>query len=204
MHQMRDDARRSLGFMTADETAALARHGIVMPDPGSVLVSPQVELAPGIVLWPGIILRVMEGRLSIGEGSQCHPGTRIVVQGGSVSVGCGSEIGDEGGFTIRAEAGAVIVIGDGARLLGAGSLSGPNRIGTGGQILGTIRCRDCRLGDGGTHREPDPGLRGGVLKGSGIARGLDIPRGHVIQAFGDFAEAPLHHQTFFHPAPGPR
>jgi len=28
-----------------------------------------------------------------------------------------------------------------------------------------------------------------------------VPRGHVIQAFGLFTEAPLRRQSFFHPRP---
>ncbi|MET0428575.1 MAG: hypothetical protein ABW026_08755 [Microvirga sp.] len=185
--------------MTADETEALAERDILVPDPNSVLVSRHVELGAGAVLWPGTILRVTAGRLAIGEGTQCYPGTRVEVTGGSVSIGSEAEIGEEGGFTIKADGGSVIAIGDGARILGGGSLSGSNRIGAGGQILGAIRCRDCHLGDGGHYREPDPGLRGGVLKGFGVARGLEVPTGHVIQGFGDFATALLRHQTYFHP-----
>ncbi len=196
---MRDDARQALGFMTVGETEALGERGIVVPDPNSVLVSARVELASGIVLWPGIVLQLANGRLAIGAGTQCYPGTRVVVEGGSVVIGRDCEIGEEGGFTVKADIGRIIAIADGARLLGGGSLSGSNHVGAGGQILGGIRCRDCHLGDGGDHREPDPGLRGGVLKGFGVARGLNVPRGHVIQGFGDFAEAPLRHQTFFHP-----
>jgi hypothetical protein len=116
-----------------------------------------------------------------------------------VTIGSGAEIGEEGGFTIKAEAQSVIGIGIGARLLGGGSLTLSNAIGNGAQILGSIRCQNCRLGDGGTYHEPDADLRGGVLKGSGVARDLDVPQGHVIQAFGLFAEAPLRRQTFFHP-----
>ena len=199
MRGMRDDARRALGFLTEGETEALGEHGIVVPDPSSVLVSSRVELGSGSVLWPGIILRLAIGRLAIGAATQCYPGTRVVVEGGSVVIGRDCEIGEEGGFTVKADTGHIIAIGDGARLLGGGSLSGSNHVGAGGQILGGIRCRDCHLGDGGDHRDPEPGLRGGVLKGFGVARGLEVPRGHVIQAFGDFAGAPLRHQTFFHP-----
>jgi len=119
--------------------------------------------------------------------------------GGMVTVAAEAEIGEEGGFTIKAGAGEIVEIGDGARLLGGGSLTLSNRIGRGAQILGPIRCQNCTLGDGGTYRDPEPDERGGVLKGSGVARNIDIPQGHVIQAFGLFAEAPVRHQSYFHP-----
>jgi hypothetical protein len=42
----------------------------------------------------------------------------------------------------------------------------------------------------------------GVLKGSGVARGITVPRGHVIQALGLIDAAPMRPQSFFHPRPG--
>ena len=116
-----------------------------------------------------------------------------------MTIGSDAEIGDEGGFTIKAEAGSIIRVGNGARLLGGGCLMLSNQVGNGAQILGPIRCRNCRLGDGGTYRDPDPDLRGGVLKGSGIGYDVEVPQGHVIQSFAVFAEAPLRRQSFFHP-----
>jgi N-acetylglucosamine-1-phosphate uridyltransferase (contains nucleotidyltransferase and I-patch acetyltransferase domains) len=195
-----DAARRALGFMTLDETMALADRGVTIPAPHSVLISPGALLEEGIVLWPGTVLQCLDGgRLSIGAGTICFPSTRIVAAGGRIAIGPGVEIGDEGGFTIKAEGGAEIVIGAGARLLGGGSLTLSNRIGRGSQILGPIRCQNCRLGDGGTYRDPDPDSRGGVLKGAGVARDLEVPQGRVIQAFGLFAEAPVRPQSYFHP-----
>jgi hypothetical protein len=198
-----DQARLSLGFLGVADTAALRGRGIVIPDPSSTLVSPDAVLGPGVVLWPGIVVQCGEGgAVSVGAGTVLSPGTRIVASGGRVTIGSEAEIGEEGGFTIKAEAGAVIEIGDGARLLGGGSLTLSNRIGRGAQILGPIRCQNCRLGDGGTHRDPDPDRRGGVLKGSGVARTIHVPQGHVIQTFGLFAEATMRPQSFFHPKTG--
>ncbi|QFU16346.1 hypothetical protein [Microvirga thermotolerans] len=197
-----DAARRALGFLTLEETAALAGAGAILPSPQVVLVSPGVVLGEGVVLWPGTVLQRLEGgALSLGPGTACFPGTRIVAAGGHVRIGAEAEIGEEGGFTIKAEDGAVVEVGSGARLLGGGSLTLSNRIGRGAQVLGPIRCQNCRLGDGGTHRDPDPDSRGGVLKGAGVARNVDVPRGHAIQAFGLFGEAPLRPQSFFHPPP---
>jgi carbonic anhydrase/acetyltransferase-like protein (isoleucine patch superfamily) len=195
-----DAARRRLGFLSLMATAALAHRGVVLPDPGSVLVSDDVRLEEGVVLWPGIILQASDGgRIAVGRGANLFPGTRIVASGGSVAIGTAAEIGEEGGFTIKAGAGDAIDIGDGARLLGGGSLTLSNRLGSGAQILGPIRCQNCTLGDGGTYRDPEPDERGGVLKGSGVARGIEVPQGHVIQAFGVFAEGTLRRQSYFHP-----
>jgi hypothetical protein len=155
-----------------------------------------------VVLWPGTILQILgAGTLAVGSGAVLFPGTRIVADGGAIGIGAGTEIGEEGGFTIKAMAGETTEVGDGARLLGAGSLGLSNRIGRGAQILGPIRCQSCALGDGDTYRDPDPDRRGGVLKGSGVARGITVPQGQVIQAFGLFAEAPLRPQSYFHPKP---
>jgi hypothetical protein len=199
-HRSGDAARERLGFLSEVEIIALSRLGILSPDPGSVLVSGDVRLAEDVVLWPNVILQISAGgRITIGPGTNLFPGTRIVASGGSVTVGAGAEIGEEGGFTLKAGAGETIDIGDGARLLGGGSLTLSNRIGRGAQILGPIRCQNCLLGDGGTYRDPEPDARGGVLKGSGVARGIEVPQGHVIQAFGLFAEAVMRRQSYFHP-----
>jgi carbonic anhydrase/acetyltransferase-like protein (isoleucine patch superfamily) len=199
-HRPDDAARERLGFLSEAGIIALSRLGIMVPDPGSVLVSGDVRLAEDVVLWPNVILQISAGgRITIGPGTNLFPGTRIVASGGSVTVGAGAEIGEEGGFTLKAGAGETIEIGDGARLLGGGSLTLSNRIGRGAQILGPVRCQNCLLGDGGTYRDPEPDARGGVLKGSGVARGIEVPQGHVIQAFGLFAEAVMRRQSYFHP-----
>jgi hypothetical protein len=197
-----DDARRELGFLSLAETAALAHRGVVIPDSTSVLISPGVQLGKGTVLWPGVILQVLEGDIVIGDDTQLFPGSRLVASGGSIKVGACAEIGEEGGFTFKAEAGDLIEIGDGARLLGGGSLILSNRVGRGAQVLGPIRCQNCTLGGGGTYRDPEPDARGGVLKGSGVARQIDVPTGSVIQAFGLFSEGILRRQSYFHPKSG--
>lgn len=195
-----DSARQRLGFLSLKETIALAHRGVLVPDPGSVLVSPDVQLEAGVVLWPNVILQVSNGGcIAIVRGTNLFSGTRIVATSGSITIGAKAEIGEEGGFTIKANSGEVIEIGDGARLLGGGSLSRSNRIGRGAQILGPIRCQNCTLGDGGTYRDSEPDERGGVLKGSGVARNLGVPQGHLVQAFGLFAEAVMRRQSHFHP-----
>ncbi|MCB8820620.1 hypothetical protein [Microvirga rosea] len=195
-----DSSRRSMGFLTLSEMLAQFGEDVRMPDPASVLVSPGTILESGVVLWPGTILQAVgRATIEIGAGTILFPGTRVVAVDGRIAIGAQAEIGEEGGFTLKAEAGSLITVGDGARLLGGGSLSGGNDIGRGGQILGPIRCQNCRLGAGATYRDPDPDERGGVLKGSGVARNVDVPQGSVIQAFGLFSEGTLRRQSYFHP-----
>jgi len=202
-HAATDEARRTLGFLTVAQTIALEQKRVVVLDPGSILVSPEVKLGAGVVLWPNVTLQCRDGgRIAIGAKTALFSGTHVVAQTGEVIIGGEAEIGDEGGFTIQVFArDQRIAIGSGARLLGGGSLSLSNDIGAGAQILGPIRAQNCRLGGGGTHRHPEPDERGGVLKGAGVARDIMVPTGKVIQAFGLFADAPMHPQSFFHPKP---
>ncbi len=199
-----DDTRGAFNFRSIQETIALGQSGVTVLDPHSTLISPTVNIGEKAVIWPGVTIHCVGGigTISIASGTILHSGTRIVVSdGGMITIGASVEIGEEGGFTLKADAGATITIGDGARLLGGGSLMSSNDIGAGAQILGPIRAQDCVLQGGGTYRDPNPDRRGAVLKGCGVARNLTLAQGEVIQAFGIFAEAKVRRQTFFHPPP---
>lgn len=190
------------GFLTIEETILLAERGLTIMDPFSTLVSKHARLSTGIFIWPNVTITAgKRGDVSIGSRTVLHSGVRMEAVAGSVHVGADCDIGQDGGFTLfTAGDDDAITIGDGARLNGGGSIAINGEIGDGAQILGPIRVQHCRLGAGGSHKEPDPDRRGGVLKGAGVARDLEIPTGMVIQAFGIFAEAPLRPQTYFHPA----
>ena len=196
-----DAARERAGFLSLADTAALNEKGIIVLDPHSTLVSPRVVLSEGITLWPSVTIEASDcADVSIGRGTQLYSGTRIVAKSGKIVIGMDVEIGEEGGFTIKAETShCVIEIGNGARLLGGGALSLRNVIGRGAQVLGPIRMQNCVLGAGATYAEPDPDKRGAVLKGSGVARNIELPAGKVIQGFGLFSEAPVCDQSYFHP-----
>ncbi|RWX79430.1 hypothetical protein EPK99_11525 [Neorhizobium lilium] len=198
-----DAARLRAGFLVVEEVAALAGSGVAIFDPFSTLISAGVALSTGVTIWPGVTLQIREGGcIIIGSDVQLYPGTRIVSAGGKVVVGPQAEIGEEGGFTIKAEGPVCeISIGQGARLLGGGSMTLNNRVGDGAQVLGPIRMQNCQLGSGGTYNEPDPDKRGAVLKGSGVARQIDVPTGMVIQAFGLFSNSSMLPQSHFHPKP---
>ena len=94
---------------------------------------------------------------------------------------------------------AHVDVGDRARLMNGPELVGASVVGAGAQIIGPIRAQSVRLGAGGDHREPDPDLRGGVLKGVGLARGIRVGRGEVVNGLGSFADAPVERQRAYHP-----
>lgn len=193
--------RREKGFLTIDETFLLCEQGVTVMDPFSTFISREVRIASGAVIWPNSRIAVgTSGSIDIGVGTVLHSGIHIEADAGTIRIGSGCDIGQEGGFAIFASAGSdAVVIGNEVRLNGNGSIAIRAEVGNGAQIIGPIRVQNCRLGAGGSFREPDPDKRGGVLKGCGVARGLDVPAGMVIQAFGIFAEAPLRPQSFFHP-----
>lgn len=196
-----DDIRKAQGFLTVEHTLQLCEQGVTIMDLFSTLISDRAVLSPGAFFWPNVTITVGEGgQVSIGPGTVLHSGVRIDAISGSVRIGAGGDIGQEGGFTlITAGSDDVVNIGDGVRLNGGGLIAFRADIGDGAQVLGAIRVQNCRLGGGGSFREPDPDRRGAVLKGCGVARELDVPTGMVIQAFGIFAEAPVRWQSHFHP-----
>ena len=142
-----DRTRRALNFLSVQETQELGESGVTVADPHSTLISPTVEIGERTVIWPGVTIQCVNGNgsISIAPGTILFGGTRIVVSdGGTVGIGASAEVGEEGGFTLKAEAGVAITIGGGARLLGGGSLTSSNDIGPGAQILGPIRVQELR------------------------------------------------------------
>jgi carbonic anhydrase/acetyltransferase-like protein (isoleucine patch superfamily) len=196
-----NEMRVGQGFLSVEETVLLSQQSITIMDPFSTLVSRRAQLSEGILIWPNVTISVGPGgSLTIGSQTVLHSGVRVDADKGSIEIGCRAELGQLGGFTILAPGDAdLITIGDEVRLNGGGSVAFKAVIGNGAQVLGPINVQHCKLGGGGSHREPDPDKRGGVLKGCGVARHLEIAAGMVIQAFGDFGQAPLRPQTFFHP-----
>jgi UDP-3-O-[3-hydroxymyristoyl] glucosamine N-acyltransferase len=190
-----------MGFLDLAQIAALAARGIRVLDPFSTLVSPEVEIAAGALLYPNVILeRRAGGRIRVGTGARLMPGTHVLAAGGTVRIGDEAEIGEDGGFSLKAQAADTIAVGGRTRLTGGGTLRESCDIGDGAQVLGRIDVRNCRLAAGGDYRSADPDRRGAVLKGVGQALGLVLAQGRVIQAFGLFSDADVRWQSFFHPS----
>ncbi len=196
-----DDLRRAHGLMTLDQIADLAARGNVVFDPFSTLIAAAARIGTGNVFHPCVTIDCAPGGdLVIGDGNLFHANTTVVAETGPVTIGSGNQFG-EGGFVAKANrVGADIRIGDHGRYLGGAAVFGACRLGDGSQILGAITADDCMLAGGGSHREPDPDRRAGLLKGTGVARGLTVRVGHVIVGHGGFRQADEEPQRIHHPA----
>lgn len=194
-----DAARLACGFLTIEETVQRL-DGNLLLDPFSTLVSSGVSFGKNNIIYPGVTLETSgEGAISFGDNNILHSGTRFSASFGNVSVGDDNQFG-EGGFTAKANRpGAEIKIGNNGRYLNNPSVFGKSDLGSGTQLLGNISVESCKLGYGHSFEEPDPDLRGGLLKGFGTARNLTVPQGQVIAGQGIFDLADLLPQRHFHP-----
>lgn len=195
-----DEVRRARGLMTIEELAALVGRGNVVFDPFSTLISIAARIGSGNVFHPCVTVACGPGvELTIGDDNVFHSTTAITAETGPVTIGSGNRFG-EGGFVARTDRDeAAIEIGDEGRYVGGVSVFGRSRLGSGSQILGAITAQDCELEAGGSFRAPDPDDRAGLLKGAGTARGLRVPRGHVVVGQGVFRAADLEPQRNHHP-----
>jgi carbonic anhydrase/acetyltransferase-like protein (isoleucine patch superfamily) len=197
-----DENRRAMGFLTAAETLRLGEAGVRILDAHSTLVSAGVVLGPGAVLYPGVLVeKDADSSVVIGAETRLYPGTVVLASGGgSVAVGAGCQFGP-GGVQVKANAaGAQIRIGNGVRLLNGCEVVGASEIGDGGQLIGAIAAQSVRLAGGlGGWEWPDPDERGAVVKGAGLARGLQLEMGQVVNLQPSFADAAVEDQRAYHP-----
>ncbi|AEE47273.1 hypothetical protein [Cellulomonas fimi] len=196
-----DEPRGARGeFLSVAQTRALGRRNTVL-DPHSVLVSRFAVVGDGNTFYPGTVLEADErSELVVGHGNVFYPGCFLRAQdGGRLVVGACGEYGP-GGVQVLAGEGTTILVGDEVRLMNGPQLVGATHVGDGGQVIGPIRVQSVRLDGGGSHREEDVDARAGVLKGFGLARGLHVGVGEVVNGVGDFAAAPVERQRAYHPA----
>ncbi|QDG77305.1 AraC family transcriptional regulator [Labrenzia sp. PHM005] len=193
-------ARQAAGFLSLEETVALGERGNRILDPFSILISNGVHLGEGNTIYPGCTLRAEgEAEIVIGNGNLFHSGTLIEASAGPVRIGNCNQFG-EGGFTAKTnQPGSSIKIDNKGRFLNNPSVFGKTELQDGSQILGNISVISCVLGAGSSFEDPDPDLRAGLLKGSGIAKNLSVPAGHVIQGQGTFEQDQMVLQSTFHP-----
>ena len=195
-----DKIRADRGYLTLAETVALIDDGNAVLDPFSLLVARGVTLGRGNTFYPNVtIVCAAGGTIAIGDDNTFHSGTSLFAVAGRIVIGARNQFG-EGGFIAKADrAGAAIEIGDAGRYLGGAAVYAAAQLGSGSQILGAVAVQDCTLGAGGSHAEPDPDLRGAVLKGVGRARHLTLSTGQVIQGNGMFDAKDVKPQSFYHP-----
>jgi hypothetical protein len=194
-----DTHRVALGFLTVEQTAGLGAAGIRVLDPGSTLVAARARLGDGTVLYPGVVLECDEtSTIQLGRGAVLYPGCVLrALDDGSISTAAGVELGP-GGVRLLAR-GTAIQLGPRVRLLDGCSLEGPSWLGDGAQVIGAVTARRIRLASGGAHDDPDPEERGAVLEGTGLAEGIELPRGAVRSLGRSFADAPAERQRAHQP-----
>lgn len=195
-----DQQRAQGGFRSLAELIELCRAGNQILDPFSILISRGVTVGTGNRFYPNVVIETAgDGQISLGDRNVLYPGTLMRAGAGAILIGSGNTFG-EGGVSLRTDSPTDrLVIADEGRYLHGAQIAGPNQLGAGSQVLGPIIVQGCELGGGGGHLQPDPDLRGGVLKGAGLARGLAVGQGEVINGRTTFTAAMLERQRTYHP-----
>lgn len=194
-------ARQQKDFLSADDLAAgIGQQNTILDS--SVLISKKATIGSGNTFYPNVVIECQgDGQVSIGDNNTFYPGTYILSSAGAVKIKNGNEFGPAG-LTVKANsAAALVTIGNNGRYCDGARIMGTTDLGNGSQILGNITVQDCTLTAGGTHQEPDPDKRAAVLKGFGLARGITLEAGQVVNGSGNFADAPVKWQRDYHPKP---
>ncbi|MGB9366050.1 MAG: AraC family transcriptional regulator [Xanthobacteraceae bacterium] len=194
-----DRLRREQGYLTVGEVFGLIEAGNVILDPFSLLLGRHVRLGSQNMFYPTVSIWCDEAsEITIADRNTFHTGTVLYAAPGRIVVGTGNELGERGFVAKANRPGAFIEIGDHGRYLGGATVYGISRLGSGSQILGAISVENCTLTEGASYTDPDPDRRGAVLKGTGVARGLILRRGEVIQGNGVFTHEAIKPQSFYH------
>ena len=195
-------AREQLGFLTADQLLGIVGSNNLLLDERSVLIGSGVAIGEGNTFYPNVVIANSgEGAVEIGNDNIFYPGTYLLSSVGSLCIGSGNEFGT-GGCTIKANMPDVqITIGDGGRYSDGANIMGQTTLGSGSQVLGNITVQGCELAGGGTYAEADPDRRAAVLKGFGLARGIVLRTGQVVNGSGNFCDAVVEWQRAYHPKP---
>lgn len=194
------NARHQKGFLAASELAdTLGKDNLVL-DAGSVLIAQAVKIGKGNTFYPNVVIEVQGGgAVSLGDNNTFYPGTYLLCSAGSITIGSDNEFGS-GGCTIKANMpDADLTVGDGGRYCDGANIMGKTSLGSGSQVLGNITVQGCNLAAGGTYKTPDPDERAAVLKGFGLARGITLEKGQVVNGSGNFADRPVEWQHDYHP-----
>lgn len=195
-----DNTRHELQFLTVGAVRQMVAIENNVLDPYSLIISRDVQIGTGNTFYPNVIIeRTGDAELSIGDNNTFYPGTYLLSSAGGLAIGNENEFGT-GGCTIKANnPEAHIRIGDGGRYCDGANIMGNTTLESGTQVLGAITVQGCTLEQGGTYKEPDPDKRAAVLKGFGVARGLTLAAGEVVNGTGNFATSPVERQRAYHP-----
>jgi hypothetical protein len=164
------------------------------------LISKKVQVGSGNTFYPNTTIQVQnDAQVTIGNGNTFYAGTLFLASAGTITISNSNEFGPAGCVIKANMPDAQILIGDGGRYCDGTSIMGKTSLGSGSQVLGNITVQGCNLSGGGTFTEPDPDKRASVLKGFGLARGITLEVGQVVNGAGNFAEAPVEWQRAYHP-----
>jgi hypothetical protein len=200
MNKMTNETRKNNGFYSAEDAVAVVGSQNTVFDPSSLLISESITVGHGNVFYPNVVIQCDEsGRIEIGDNNTFYPGTFIVCKGGLVIIGTANTFGPAGCTLQTNDDKALIMIGDNGRYCNGVNMIGQAELGSGSQVLGSITVQNCHLEAGGNFSEPDPDKRGAVLKGFGMARGLDLKVGQVVNGAGDFSNSQIEWQRAYHP-----
>lgn len=186
-------------FLTVAELAAVCERNTVL-DPYSVLVSRYATVGDNNTFYPGTVLQAdSASTIVVSSGNVFFPGCFLLAEnGGRLVIGSNGTFGP-GGVQVKANVeSSAIEIGNGVRIANGPEIVGVTHIGSGAQIIGAIQAQSVHLEPGGGHNEPDVDQRAGVLKGVGLARGLRVDVGEVINGYGNFSDAPIERQRKYH------
>ena len=188
-------------YLSIGQTIELAKNGNIIIDPFSVLISKSAKIGANNIFYPTVIVEIndISSSIEIGNNNIFYPQSFLLTDNdGHVFVGNSNHF--EGGVSIKANMpGSCITIGDYGRYLNGAQIIGRCNLGSGSQIIGNITVQNCTLEEGESYLHKNPDLRGGLLKGFGLARDLVIEKGKVIDALGKFDPVNIKNQSFFHP-----
>lgn len=195
-----DAQRTSKGFLTVEQVLALCDSGNVVLDPFSTLISAACTIGHGNIFYPSLVIEcVNNGTLEIGEDNTFYPGCLLIADQGKLLIGNGNQFGD-GGCTIKSNRpDALVRIGNKGRYVNGPTIVGKTTLGSGSQVIGAITVQDCVLEDGLDFTAQNPDEQGAVLKGYGLARGLTLTKGQVLNGQGKFDQQNVEQQSTYHP-----
>lgn len=195
-----DSQRKKNGFLSVLELLELQASGNIILDPFSTLISSLVEIGQNNKFYPNVIIENNTvGNLTVGNGNIFYPNSLFFAEQGVIKIGNNNQFGD-GGISVKANTKtSKIIIGDYGRYINGVQLLGNSYLGSGSQIIGNITVQDSHLEEGESFMSPDTAVRGGVLKGYGLAKNIRVNTGMVINGQGVFEQKEIKSQSFYHP-----
>lgn len=193
-----DSLRKQKDFLSVEEVLLLAERNSIL-DPFSLLISRDVSIGEENNFYPNVVVENQKGTIKIGNENNFYPGTVLSTVKGAIQIG-NSNIFGPGFVNILAQEDSRIEIRSNGRYVNGINIIGNCMFGDGSQVLGgVITVQDSELANGESFFFENPDERGAVLKGMGLAKGIRLKKGEVIQGFGVFDQQQRTMQSSYHP-----